>query len=69
MDSHFFDELGASSLLMARFNAALRERTALPSVSMKDIYLFPTVRELAASLGPATSSAAVRRRSLSPPCG
>jgi non-ribosomal peptide synthetase-like protein len=54
VDSHFFNELGASSLLMARFNAALRERTALPSVSMKDIYLHPTVRELAASLGPAT---------------
>ena len=54
VDSHFFDELGASSLLMARFNAALRERTALPSVSMKDIYLYPTVRALAASLGPAT---------------
>ncbi len=54
VDSHFFDELGASSLLMARFNAALRERTALPSVSMKDIYLYPTVRELAATLEPAT---------------
>ncbi|HEY1666150.1 MAG TPA: Pls/PosA family non-ribosomal peptide synthetase [Trebonia sp.] len=54
VDSHFFDELGASSLLMARFNAALRERTALPSVSMRDIYLYPTVRALAASLGPAT---------------
>ena len=54
VDSHFFDELGASSLLMARFNAALRERTALPSVSMKDIYLNPTVRQLAASLRPAT---------------
>jgi non-ribosomal peptide synthetase-like protein len=54
VDSHFFDELGANSLLMARFNAALREGTALPSVSMKDIYLYPTVRELAASLGPAT---------------
>ena len=51
VDSHFFEELGASSLLMARFNAALRERTTLPSVSMKDIYLHPTVRELAASLG------------------
>ena len=56
VDSHFFDELGANSLLMARFNAALRERTALPSVSMKDIYLYPTVRGLAASLGPATGS-------------
>ena len=67
VDSHFFDELGASSLLMARYNAALRERTTLPSVSMKDIYLHPTVRKLAASLVPAIppqpSSA------LSPPMG
>ena len=52
MDSHFFDELGANSLLMARYNAALREQTALPSVSMKDIYQYPTVRKLAASLEP-----------------
>src|ERR1700733_1309492 len=56
VDSHFFDELGASSLLMARFNAALRERTALPTVSMKDISLCPTVRALAASLGSVTPS-------------
>src|SRR5262249_5430919 len=53
VDSHFFDELGASSLLMARYNAALRERTTLPSVSMKDIYHHPTVRKLAAALRPA----------------
>jgi non-ribosomal peptide synthetase-like protein len=53
VDSHFFDQLGGNSLLMARFNAALRERTALPSVSMKDIYRYPTVRQLAAALGPA----------------
>ena len=50
VDSHFFDDLGASSLLMAQFNAALREGTTLPSVSMKDTYLHPTVRKLAASL-------------------
>jgi non-ribosomal peptide synthetase-like protein len=56
VDSHFFDELGANSLLMARFNAALRERTTLPSVSMKDIYQYPTVRKLAASLVPAVPS-------------
>ena len=56
VDGHFFDELGANSLLMARYNAALREHTALPSVSMKDIYLHPTVRKLAASLEPAMPS-------------
>ncbi len=44
----FFDQLGANSLLMARFNARLRDRRGeLPAVSMKDVYLHPTVRRLA----------------------
>lgn len=50
VDSHFFDELGANSLLMAHFNAAVRNVPDLPAVSMKDVYLHPTVRELAAAL-------------------
>ena len=50
VSSHFFNDLGASSLLMARFNALIRERTGLPPVSMKDIYLHPTVRQLAAAV-------------------
>ncbi|GAA4232157.1 non-ribosomal peptide synthetase [Actinomadura meridiana] len=48
-DSHFFDDLGADSLLMARFCAALRERTDLP-VSMPDVYQHPDVRGLATVL-------------------
>ena len=55
-DSTSSTELGASSLLMALFSAALREHGGLPPVSMKDIYLHPTVRRLAATLagpGPA----------------
>ncbi|MBV9023672.1 MAG: amino acid adenylation domain-containing protein [Streptomycetaceae bacterium] len=48
VERHFFDELGASSLLMARFNAAIREHTHLPGVSMKDVYRNPTIRRLAA---------------------
>ncbi len=63
-DGHFFDDLGASSLLMARFSAAIRERGVLPPVSMKDIYLHPTVRLLAASL---TRSSPPRERPW-PPC-
>ena len=50
-DSHFFDDLGADSLLMARFSAAIRARGGLPAVSMKDIYLHPTIRRLAAAIG------------------
>ena len=49
-DSHFFDDLGADSLLMASFNATVRERGDLPAVSMKDVYLHPTIRQLAAAL-------------------
>src|SRR5215472_11475778 len=47
-DSHFFDELGADSLVMAKFCARVRKRGDLPSVSMKDIYRHPTIRSLAA---------------------
>src|SRR5437667_2471938 len=50
VDSHFFDELGADSLVMAHFCARVRKRGNLPSVSMKDIYGHPTIRSLAAVL-------------------
>jgi len=50
VDSHFFDDLGANSLLMARFCAQVRERADLPRVSMKDVYLHPTIRSLATAL-------------------
>src|SRR2546425_6833041 len=50
VDSHFFDELGADSLVMAHFCARVRKRGDLPSVSMKDIYAHPTIRSLAAAV-------------------
>ena len=50
VDSHFFDELGADSLVMAHFCARVRKRGNLPSVSMKDVYAHPTIRSLAAAL-------------------
>src|SRR2546421_301844 len=50
VDSHFFDELGADSLVMAHFCARVRKRGDLPSVSMKDVYQHPTIRSLAAAL-------------------
>ncbi|WP_030606624.1 Pls/PosA family non-ribosomal peptide synthetase [Streptomyces sclerotialus] len=49
-DSHFFDDLGADSMLMAQFCARVRKRPDLPAVSMKDIYRHPTLRSLAAAL-------------------
>src|SRR5213082_913537 len=58
VDSHFFDELGADSLVMAHFCARVRKRGDLPSVSMKDIYGHPTIRSLAAALADAAPSSA-----------
>ncbi len=58
VDSHFFDELGADSLVMAHFCARVRKRGDLPSVSMKDIYRHPTIRSLAAALADVAPSSA-----------
>ncbi|WP_197938772.1 Pls/PosA family non-ribosomal peptide synthetase [Phytohabitans flavus] len=49
-DANFFDDLGANSLLLARFCSRVRQHSDLPSVSMRDVYLHPTVRSLAANL-------------------
>ncbi len=49
VDSHFFDDLGADSMVMARFCARVRKQADLPTVSMKDIYQHPTIRGLAAA--------------------
>ena len=53
-EADFFDELGASSLLMARFIAALPDGT---TASMRAIYENRTVRRLAAAIDPATGAA------------
>ncbi|MFE9169670.1 Pls/PosA family non-ribosomal peptide synthetase [Streptomyces kebangsaanensis] len=50
VEGHFFDDLGANSLVMAQFCARVRKRPDLPSVSMKDVYRNPTIRGLAAAL-------------------
>jgi len=47
IEDHFFDDLGANSLLMARFCARIRSRKAWATTSMRDIYLHPTVASLA----------------------
>src|SRR2546425_8812453 len=56
VDSHFFEELGADSLVMAHFCARVRKRGDLPPVSMKDIYRHPTIRSLAAALADVAAS-------------
>jgi non-ribosomal peptide synthetase-like protein len=52
-DSHFFDDLGADSLVMAHFCARVRKRADLPSVSIRDIYQHPTISSLATALAEA----------------
>ena len=47
---NFFQDLGAHSLLMARFGSEIRKRLRIAAVSMRDIYLNPTVEKLAAHL-------------------
>ena len=51
VDGHLFDDLGADSMVMARFCARVRKRPDLPPVSMKDIYQHPTMRSLATAVG------------------
>jgi non-ribosomal peptide synthetase-like protein len=51
VEAHFFDDLGANSLLLARFAARVRTETSLPSLSMREIYGNPTIRQLARALG------------------
>jgi non-ribosomal peptide synthetase-like protein len=50
VDSNFFDDLGADSMVMAQFCARVRKRPDLPSVSIKDVYQHPTIGSLATAL-------------------
>jgi non-ribosomal peptide synthetase-like protein len=46
-EHHFFDDLGANSLTMARVCAAIRKNPRTANVSMRDIYTNPTIAKLA----------------------
>ena len=59
VDANFFQDLGADSLVMAKFCARVRKQPDLPAVSIKDIYQNPTISALAASLGSTGSLASV----------
>ncbi|MFF0011940.1 Pls/PosA family non-ribosomal peptide synthetase [Streptomyces sp. NPDC005374] len=67
LDSHFFDDLGANSLVMAQFCARVRKRDDLPSVSMRDVYGHPTIRALATALAEAPDAAPAPARPAEPP--
>ncbi len=51
-DAHFFDDLGADSMTMARFCGRVRKEPDLPSISMRDVYRHPTLAALAAAMTP-----------------
>ena len=57
--SNFFDDLGADSMIMARFCAKVRSKPELPNVAIKDIYRAPTIVELAAVGAKAATKAPV----------
>jgi non-ribosomal peptide synthetase-like protein len=58
-DSHFFDDLGADSMVMAKFCARVRKRDGLPVMSMQDIYAHPSIMGLAQAFGIAEAEAEV----------
>jgi non-ribosomal peptide synthetase-like protein len=55
-EAHFFHDLGADSMVMARFCARVRKRADLPDVSMKDVYRHPTLAALAATVAEPASA-------------
>ncbi len=57
---NFFQDLGAHSLLMARFGAEIRKRLNVSAVSMRDIYLNPTIEKLAQHLNASPDEAIVQ---------
>ena len=61
VDSNFFDDLGADSMVMARFCARVRKRPDLPAVSIKDIYQHPTIRSLATAVADTRARSPVER--------
>lgn len=50
VDAHLFESLGVNSLLVARWCALVRQRVDMPPVSTRDVYLNPTIAQLAAVL-------------------
>jgi non-ribosomal peptide synthetase-like protein len=62
VDSQLFDDLGMSSLMVAHFCAQVRERGDVPPVAAKDVYLHPTIRALATTIGEQPSATWMRSR-------
>ncbi|SFO63098.1 non-ribosomal peptide synthetase terminal domain of unknown function, partial [Pseudonocardia ammonioxydans] len=56
-DANFFDDLGADSLMLAKFCARVRKDPRLPTLSMENVYATPTLAGLADCLAPAGAGA------------
>ncbi|BAT59331.1 linear gramicidin synthase subunit D [Variibacter gotjawalensis] len=61
-ESHFFEDLGANSLIMARFCSLLRKNPDMANVSMRDIYQNPTLADLALHLAGTEETTVVTTR-------
>ncbi|HEU0192612.1 MAG TPA: Pls/PosA family non-ribosomal peptide synthetase [Gaiellales bacterium] len=66
VDGNFFDDLGLDSLMVAHFCARVRNDARLPSISVRDCYQHPTVRDLAAALPEGVSADSAPRRQTEP---
>lgn len=65
--AHFFDDLGANSLVLARFCARARTLPDIPAPAMQDVYLNPTLQGLAARLEASGSELAGSPEDWTPP--
>lgn len=63
VEDHFFDDLGANSLLMAQLGTRIRGQLGITNLSMREMYLCPTVRQLSAHLQSSLDRQAPLRRS------
>jgi non-ribosomal peptide synthetase-like protein len=63
VEDNFFQDLGAHSLLMARYGAEIRKRLKMSAVSMQDIYQNPTIQKLARHIDslPVDTSSQIKR--------
>lgn len=59
---NFFHDLGAHSLLMARYCSAIRRDRPAANVSMRDIYLNPTIEKLAEHISVGSEEVAVEEK-------
>ena len=69
VESDFFADLGANSLLMAQFSARVRRTGRLSAPSMREIYGNPTIRRLASTLGIPGTGVGARGRPAGTWCG